>query len=181
MNNKEINEAIENGIKLSQYPIKDIEDKLTQIIDTLQYMGLDFSHIIEEVVLSKIAGVLKGKYGYLTDHELTIIINSGCQGEFKKISQIVKGYNLFLWIKEYLEFRTKVLQEKRDSFNEDLDHKIYDVSNSPVGQAIIWKMDRVKLSDWEIIPLKKIAEAIKERQNMNKFADSYGIELITRI
>lgn len=180
MNNREVNEAIENGIRLSQFTVQDVADKLVQIIDTLKYMGLDFRHIIEETVLSKIASVLKTKYGYLTDHELTIIINSGCQGEFKKVYQVVKGYNLFLWIKEYLEFRTKVLQEKRDSFNEDLNHKRYDVRNSPVGQAIIWKMNRMKVEDWDKIPLKKIAEAIKERQNMNKFADSYGIVLINR-
>ncbi len=57
----------------------------------------------------------------------------------------------------------------------------FDINKYPVGSAIIWKMNRVKLEDWEIIPLKKIAEAIRREENMNKFADSYGIELITRI
>lgn len=180
MNNREINEAIENGIRLSEFPLQDIEDKLTQIIDTLKYMGLDFSQMTEKSVLVKIASVIKSKYGYLTDHELTIIINSGCQGEFKKSYQIVKGYIFFGWIKEYMEERRRVLQEKRDIQNDDLDHKRYDTSNSPVGSAIIWKMNRVKLEDWETIPLKKITEAIKRKEDMDKFAESYGIELITR-
>ena len=56
----------------------------------------------------------------------------------------------------------------------------FDVNTYPVGSAIIWKMNRVKLEDWEIIPLKKIAEAIRREENMNEFADSYGIELINR-
>jgi len=180
MNNREIDEAIENGIRLSDFPLQDIEDKLTQIIDTLKYMGLDFSQMIEKSVLVKIASVIKNRYGYLTDQELTIIINSGCQGEFKKNYQVVKGYIFFGWIKEYLEERRRVLQEKRDNQNDDLDHKRYDVSNSPVGQAIIWKMNCVKLEDWEKIALKKIAEAIRREEDMNEFAKSYGIELISR-
>lgn len=181
MNNREINDAIENGLKLFQFPVKDIADKLIQVIDTLKYMGLDFGQIKEEPVLTKIASVLKVKYGFLTDHELTLIINSGCQGEFKKTYQAVKGYTFFGWIKEYLECRVKCLQEKRDSFDEDLDHKRYDVSNSPVGSAIAWKIKCVKSEDWEIIPLKKIAEAIKGKQDMNEFVESYNIELISRI
>ena len=56
----------------------------------------------------------------------------------------------------------------------------FDVNTYPVGSAIIWKMNRVKLEDWEKMPLKKIAEAIRREENMNEFADSYGIELINR-
>ena len=56
----------------------------------------------------------------------------------------------------------------------------FDINKYPVGSAIVWKMNRVKLDDWETIPLKKIAEAIRREDNMNEFADSYGIELITR-
>ena len=41
-------------------------------------------------------------------------------------------------------------------------------------------MNRVKLEDWEKMPLKKIAEAIRREENMNEFANSYGIELIRR-
>jgi len=55
-----------------------------------------------------------------------------------------------------------------------------DLNEYPVGSAIIWKMKRVKLDDWETIPLKKIAEAIRREDNMNEFAESYGIELINR-
>ena len=57
----------------------------------------------------------------------------------------------------------------------------FDVNTYPVGSAIVWKMNRVKLEDWEKMPLKKIAEAIRREENMNEFADSYGIELISRI
>ena len=56
----------------------------------------------------------------------------------------------------------------------------FDVTTYPVGSAIVWKMNRVKLEDWEKMPLKKIAEAIRREENMNEFADSYGIELINR-
>ncbi len=180
MNNREINDAIENGIRLSQFPIQDIEDKLIQIIGALDYLGIDFNFFQEKTMTTKIASVLKTRYGYLTDHELTIIISSGCQGEFKKSYQIVKGYSLFGWLKEYLEERQRILQEKRDIQDDDLNHKRYDVVNSPVGSAIVWKMNRVKLDDWETIPLKKIAEAIRRKENMDKFAESYGIELINR-
>jgi len=180
MNNKVIDNAIENGIRLSEFPLQDVKDKLTQIIDAMKYMGLDFSQIKEEMALSKISSVLKVKYGYLTDHELTLIIDSGCQGEFKKTYQSVKGYNFFNWINEYTEVRRKMLQDKRDLIDEDKDHKRYDVSNSPVGSAIIWKMNRVQIKDWETIPLKEIAEAVKKNKNMNEFANRYGIELINR-
>ena len=56
----------------------------------------------------------------------------------------------------------------------------FDINKYPVGSAIVWKMNRIKLDDWERIPLKKIAEAIRREEDMNKFADSYGIELINR-
>ena len=56
----------------------------------------------------------------------------------------------------------------------------FDINKYPVGSAIVWKMNRVKLDDWETIPLKKIAEAIRREENMDKFAESYGIELINR-
>ncbi len=56
----------------------------------------------------------------------------------------------------------------------------FDVNKYPVGKAIVWKMNRVKLEDWETIPLKKIAESINRKENMDKFAESYGIELISR-
>ncbi len=56
----------------------------------------------------------------------------------------------------------------------------FDINEYPVGSAIIWKMNRVQLEDWEKIPLKKIAEAIRREQDMNEFAISYGIELLTK-
>jgi len=56
----------------------------------------------------------------------------------------------------------------------------FDINEYPVGSAIIWKMNRVQLEDWEKIPLKKIAEAIRREQDMNEFVISYGIELINR-
>ena len=56
----------------------------------------------------------------------------------------------------------------------------FDINKYPVGSAIVWKMNRVKLDDWEKIPLKKIAEAIRREEDMNEFAESYGFELITR-
>ena len=57
----------------------------------------------------------------------------------------------------------------------------FDINKYPVGSAIVWKMNRVKLDDWEKIPLKKIAEVIRRKDNMNEFADRYGIELINRV
>jgi len=56
----------------------------------------------------------------------------------------------------------------------------FDINEYPVGSAIVWKMNRVQLDDWEKIPLKKIAEALRREQDMNEFAISYGIELINR-
>jgi len=50
----------------------------------------------------------------------------------------------------------------------------------PVGSAIVWKIKRVKLEYWDKIPLKKIAEAIRREEDMNEFANRYGIELINR-
>ena len=56
----------------------------------------------------------------------------------------------------------------------------FDVNKYPVGKAIIWKMNNVQIKEWETMPLKKIAEAIRREENMNEFAESYGIELINR-
>ena len=70
--------------------------------------------------------------------------------------------------------------DKRRIFDEKEEIHKFDVEKYPVGKAIIWKMNRVKLEDWETIPLKKIAEAIRREEDMSEFADSYGIELINR-
>ena len=50
----------------------------------------------------------------------------------------------------------------------------------PDIKAIIWKVQHIKLEDWEKIPLKNIAIAIKEDVNMPDFAADFGIELIKR-
>jgi len=57
---------------------------------------------------------------------------------------------------------------------------ILDCNDYPVGSAIIWKIKYVSLEDWDKISLKKIAIAIKQGLNMQKFANDYNIKLIER-
>jgi len=54
---------------------------------------------------------------------------------------------------------------------------VLDCNEYPAGSAIIWKMQHVSLDDWEKIPLKDVAIAIKEGLNMADFANDYNIKL----
>ena len=178
MNKVEIIESINEGVKIHDLVTKQIEDKLLEIMDALDFMGLDFKFFENDEILTKISSEIKRKFGYLTDRELTIIISMGCQGEFKRTAQIIKGYHLFSWIGEYLEIRQKALADHRDTFDDDEKVDKVDLNKYPLGQAIIWKMDHVKTEDWEKIPMKKVAEIIKNKGNLRTLASDCGIELI---
>lgn len=177
MNVREINEAIENGISLSNYSERDIEKKLLEIIEALDYLGLDFSFFQDSKMTAKIAWTLKKRYGFLKDQELVIILHSGCEGEFKRLTQSIKGFNLFSWVKEYQEHRQRALQNRRDLSDEDYNHQRYDVKESPVGQAMIWKMNNLKKEDWDSIPLDEIARVLKNKESMIVLAERYSVVL----
>ena len=180
MKNREILEAAENGIKLRDMITENLDAHFRNILKNLLYLGLDFKFFEDYVKRASLISTIKYKYGYITDQELTYLIEKGCSGNYSKTTLTVRGFHIFVWINEYNKERQQVLQDKRDSFDEDLDHRNYDVSNSPVGQAIIWKTNHVNLDEWETIPLQEIAEAINDKRNMREFADSYEIELINR-
>ena len=55
--------------------------------------------------------------------------------------------------------------------------EIANLCESPYGSAIIWKVKNLKEQDYEKIPLKEIAIAIKEKLNMKKFALDYNVKL----
>lgn len=162
--------------------IRDIEEfeLRTQLTDNIK-LALEFNSQsadtsdIEKLV-KQFAGALKAKFNDMDLKDVKQSIDNGLYGEYGSYKWL-NARILVTWAKQKW---MAVLENKRFVGDEDLDHKRYDVSNSPVGSAIIWKMNRVKLDDWEKIPLKKIAEAIKGKEDMNKFADSYGIELISR-
>ena len=141
-------------------------------------MGLDFKFFENDVILNRTIGAIKNKFNYLTDQELMVIINWGCQGEFKRTSQIIKGYHLFSWINEYLEIRQKALADHRNTFDDDEKVDKVDLNKYPLGKAIHWKMDYGKKDDWEKIPMKKVAEIIKNKGNLRNLASDCGIELI---
>lgn len=86
----------------------------------------------------------------------------------------------------------KQKSDKYYKFLEDLESQIYkerkekkpvnqgiilDCNEYPVGAAIIWKMNHIKIEDWDRIPFKEIAIAIKEGINMQKFVSDYNVKL----
>lgn len=59
-------------------------------------------------------------------------------------------------------------------------NEIINLRESPYGSAIIWKVKNLKEEDYEKIPLKEIATAIKEGLNMVDFAKDYNVKLVKR-
>ena len=81
---------------------------------------------------------------------------------------------------EYYRFLNRLAEEiakDKPTFSNGV---VVDCNELPVGSAINWKMRYIKTKDWETIPLKAIAIAIKEGIDMNKLASDYRIELINR-
>jgi len=81
---------------------------------------------------------------------------------------------------QFLEDLAKQIDKERKEEKEIYEGTIVDCNEFPCGSAINWKIKHIKFNDWEKIPLREIAIAIKENVNMPDFATDYGIELIKR-
>ena len=174
MHNNEIIDAVNDGIKVGILAHEQIEEKFLDIISALDFMGLDFSFFRDDQMLAKTVAVIKGKFKYLTDRELTVIINMGCQGEFKKQGLNIKGYHLFSWIHEYLDKRRQVLADWKRNNEEDVKcHARHNVSKSPLGAAIAWKIGAVPAKQWDDIPLQEIADTIQRKGNLHELRNKY--------
>ena len=81
---------------------------------------------------------------------------------------------------KFLEDLARQISKEKNVINEVSEGTIVDCNEHPCGSAINWKMQYVSLDDWEKIPLKEIAIAIKEGLNMVNFASDFGVKLIKR-
>ena len=116
---------------------------------------------------------LKSKFHQMEIEDVKRAILNGTYGD----------YGTYKWVnaKVLIEWTrlkwASVLEKRLLVGDEDIVDKV-DLNKYPLGQAIIWKMDHVKTKDWEKIPMKKVAEIIKEKGNLRTLASDYGIELI---
>jgi len=153
-----------------------IAELTENVRDALKYNSQDISSDKIEEIMIQFVDALKAKYKQVEIENVKKAILNGTYGDYGKYNWINTKV-LIDWVRQ----KWMNVLDKRRLVGEQEDVHKFDVSKYPVGQAIIWKMNRIKLSDWEIIPLKKIAGTIKNKENMNKFAESYNIELISRI
>jgi len=79
--------------------------------------------------------------------------------------------------KEYHDFLEQLAKEVAKDKPILSDGIVVDCNELPCGSAIIWKMQNIESNDWEKIPLKEIAIAIKEGLNMADFAEDYNVKL----
>jgi len=78
---------------------------------------------------------------------------------------------------KFLENLSKQIEKEKTEQKIIEPGVVVDCNELPCGSAIIWKMKNISLNDWDRIPLKEIAIAIKEGVNMREFANDYNIKL----
>lgn len=115
---------------------------------------------------------LQRKFGLMEIEDVKIALTNGIYGEYGAWNKVTVK-NMLNWVRINW---TEIKQKKQ--FEMDNIHKeIADLRETPFGAAIIWRMNNIKIKDWDVIPLNEIAMAIKERQNMQEFINSYGIKI----
>lgn len=118
---------------------------------------------------------LRRKFGLMEVNDVKIAMNNGIYGECGKWDKVTVK-NILNWTRiKWDEIKQKKQWETDDAYKE-----VADLRETPFGQAIIWKMQNISLDDWDKIPIKEIAIAIKEGLNMVNFARDYNIELTKR-
>jgi len=78
---------------------------------------------------------------------------------------------------KFLEDLANQISKEKSKVCEVREGTVVDCNEYPAGSAIIWKMQNVSLDDWDKIPIKEIAIAIKEKLNMKKFSEDYNVKL----
>ena len=164
-------------MKIAEIEKEELKYQLTDNVrDALKYNSQDIGTDKISEIMIQFIDALKTRYREADIEDVKKAILNGTYGDYGKYNW-VNTKVLIDWVRQKW---INILDKKR-RVGEIEDVNKYDVTNSPVGSAISWKISCISSDDWEKIPLKKIAEAIKNRENMSKFADSYGIELISRI
>lgn len=122
---------------------------------------------------------LRIKFGLMEIDAVKQAILNGIYGDYddkyNKFSKIT-AKALLTWVR--LKFN--VINEKKMFDTDNRQRNTELTKEIPYGAAIVFKMKHVKIKNWEVIPLKAIAGAVKEKLNMEKFFAGYGIELISR-
>ena len=163
-------------MKIAEIEKEELKYQLTDNVrDALKYNSQDIGTEKISEIMELFIDALKSRYKELDIDEVKKAILNGTYGDYGKYNW-VNTKVLIDWVRQKW---MSILDKSRRVDEIEKTHK-FDVEKCPVGKAIIWKMNNISIDDWEKIPLKKIAEALKNRENMNKFADSYGIELISR-
>lgn len=155
MNKKDIYSAAHEGISLGKLTSNDIAVKLGEIFAACELYGIDFSFYTKNI-LEATAQKLQRSYRFLTDRDLTIIVTSGCEGEFvRKPIQTMKGYVFFEWIREYVLQRNKIMAEHTDIKESEMSG--VSLHKTPYGSAIIWKIENLDAERWEKVPMEELA------------------------
>jgi len=118
---------------------------------------------------------LRKKFGLMEIDDVKIALISGIYGEYKQWDK-VSVKNMLNWVR----IKWNEIKQKTQWENDEFYKEVANLRETPFGRAIIWKMQFIKLDDWEKISLKDIAIAIKEDLDMQKFADDYNVKLIKR-
>ena len=163
-------------MKIAEIEKEELKYQLTDNVrDALKYNSQDIGTDKISEIMGLFIDALKTRYKEVDINDVKKAILNGTYGDYGKYNWINTKV-LIDWVRQ--KWMSILDKSRRVDEIEEI-HK-FDVEKYPVGKAIIWKMNHISLDDWEMIPIKKIAEAIKNRENMSKFAESYGIELISR-
>jgi len=163
-------------MRIAEIEKEELKYQLTDNVrDALKYNSQDITSEKISEIMVLFTDALKSRYKETNIEDVKKAILNGTYGDYGKFNWI-NSKILIDWVRQKW---MSVLEKSRRVGDIEETHK-FDVENYPVGKAIIWKMNCISLDDWEKMPLKKIAEAIKREENMNEFAESYGIELINR-
>jgi len=163
-------------MKIAEIEKEELKYQLTDNVrDALKYNSQDIGTEKISEIMELFIDALKTRYKEVDIDDVKKAILNGTYGDYGKYNWI-NAKVLIEWVRQKW---MSVLDKSRRVDEKEETHK-FDVEKYPVGKAINWKANCVKLEDWEVIPLKKIAEAIKNREEMSTLAESYGIELINR-
>lgn len=163
-------------MKIREIEIIDLKKILTfSVKKAFEVNGEEIDELKFVNLIDNLVEGLGGKFGLMEVDDVKIAMTNGIYGEYKQWDK-VSVKNMLNWVRiKWDEIKQKKQWETDDFYKEGIDLK-----ETPFGQAIIWKMQSISLDDWEKIPSKDIAIAIKEGLNMVKFAKDFRIKLVKR-
>lgn len=158
MNNNKTYQAYHNSA-IREVPTENLKILVTLFINSA---ALNLGCKATKADVDRVTDIMSGnQFNFLPIEIAASAFGRGSLGKLKNEKTTLNPRNIYDWLTEVsLEYRQHIEhKEREDRLSANIVH-FKDLERYPLGKAICWKIDHVSESDWDNVPLKKVAETI---------------------